>query len=199
MRLTKVEALFLAKVLFHYEQTRSLVESSTITERVRNLRGRLNDFILDVEDDVDECDHECSDDCHVSEERVRLKSKPNGSLIMDDEDEDEVYEDVAKEAEDDSSLPNVEETISASVLHALPVVKTDNSQSLEFEHVEGDQVDVVLDGYTEYEDVGFVRRHGRSIDLYVNHDWITVNVPKFPKQWTKLLTVDTTYRLQGRS
>lgn len=69
MKIDKSTALFLSKILFHYEQiVNTTCADADLVDRVRQLRGQFNDEVLsvDVNDDIDEDEDEEEEEGYVS-------------------------------------------------------------------------------------------------------------------------------------
>jgi len=181
MKLNKETALFLTKALFHYEQSCSISES--VTRRVKDLRYELNEFVLGrLDSDEVENDkgskvswHVHGDDCNHADGEV---------LEKEDDVEDE---------EESEEVPETDGEVSAGELHELTACTSDRGQ-VEFEDINHDggpaAVDVLIDGYTEYYSVTAVKRTAKALEVWTEGDWQTINVRKFPKDWTKLLPVN---------
>jgi hypothetical protein len=181
MNLSKAEALFLAKVLFHYEA--SNFNTSDVIERVRDLRGRLNSFLLG-----DECEG-ADDESEEDEEEDDFDQDEEPELEEDDDGEDE------EDEEDEEGYSHV----SSQILHSLvPVTVKDESgekHRLEFEDV-GGRVDAIIGDRGFVGAINVVLRTGTSIKVASDgQEWKTYTVSKFPPGWVSELAPGVTYRV----
>lgn len=170
MKLDKSQALLLSKIVFNHVH----VYPDLYTTDIENLLKALNQFLIDdgssvVSDDDDEEDEDNHDD---------------------DEDDDDDEED---EEEDE---PESAHAISASDLHDLSPALQIGTGELEFEcNDENGSVDVLVNGYPEVYDIGYVRRKEASIDVWSTGKWHSWPAIKVPKSWKKKLQVDVVYEV----
>lgn len=186
MKIDKSTALFLTKVLFHYEQLvkESLSSDNNLADRVRVLRGELNDNLL-AEDKCPNC-------------------------IQEDEAKEEDDHQLDDEVEPDWSL-----SIQGSELANLTLVKTDYFGKIGFMLTPSHRVNIFEPvGATNVSidnDVRYIKRTGNSLfaltfkelkncredelDLDNHNDhWEYYNIPKFPRDWTNTLKCGLVYK-----
>lgn len=214
MKINKEEALVLAKLL-HQHDSRSYpsalagdAEKTDFQNTIEDLCERLDDFLVYGEEETDdeEDEHECCD--HGEEEEdddegdEDLGEEEEDSSEEDEEDDEESGEDEESSEEDDGDDSEDEEELDVDSyaggddLHALKAAKLTNG-SLEFEYVTGDDhsekdhVDLVVDGYTELEDITHLKRKGKELHVRdCEGGWSIYDVERFPKGWADVLPLD---------
>lgn len=212
MKITKEDALILVKLLHAYDSRSYAVPAgkTEFQETVEDLCERLDDFIVNGEEDDDDYSESCHDgsciDCSEQEEDEEDDDEGDedddeeeeDSGEEDEEDDEESDEDEESSEEDDGDDSEDEEELNADSyargdeLHALKAVKSTDG-SVEFELVEDDSkedepvelhVDLLVNGYTELESVTHVRRKGKELHVRDGEgEWYTFDVTKFSKDW----------------
>jgi len=213
MRLKKSDALFLVKVLFHYE---CIAFSDSVKNRVKSIRSDLNDFLLtgdNVDADLTSAEVVADEAWHCSD-----AGKCSGCKSHKEEDDDDVQdevkeedgsedqetedESVEEEEEDDEDLfPDVDKVLDPEDLHALKkcealgTEEVKEGDTLEFEACEGGTVDFLIDsGSTILVNVICLKREAKKFTIWTGDgESHTFEVSKFPKDWTKLLKVGVVY------
>ncbi len=186
MKITKKEAVELSKALHQYQYTGGQLISSDHLDTLIALNERLEEYLVA---EVEETDEEVEED-EDSEEDSSSESDEE-----DDEDkaESEEASDDADAEEDDEEELEADYLVEGDALHNLIGAKSTDG-TIEFElidmhDVEGDdddqRVDLVLEGYTEINDVTHVRRKSKELHVRdADGEWTIFEVSKFPKSWT---------------
>lgn len=176
MKITKKEALALAKVLHQHNPSPFLIAAHTQHDEVlAALSARVDRFIL-----VDEADADYVDDEYLPEKSPAKKAEQPCDFYEGDE---------GLPCDDDSDDDEDEEhdcTSAASALHDLKPA-TGKAGTLEFEE-SAETVDLLVAGEPVVEDVTHVRRGGRLLEVKdAEGAWSSFEVSKFPKGWASLL------------
>lgn len=191
MKINKKEALALAKVLHqHTGSTLAIAPQSEHDETIHALQARLDRFIMVDGADADHVD----DDFRPKASPAKRQAQPC-DFFSDEEDDAEEEEDIDDEVDDedddededcDDDVEQHDRTVDGEDLHALKPA-TSKDGALEFERVKG-QVDLLVGGEPAVEDVTYVKRTGRALEVKASDGgWTGFEVSKFPKGWASLL------------
>lgn len=180
MKIDKSTALFLTKVLFHYEQLvkESLSSDNNLADRVRVLRGELSDNLL-AEDKCPNC---------IQEDEVKEE---------EEEKENHIEYDYPISKSELVALSSVKiRNCSYRLYFTLSASDNDGNRTL----------DTWLDNCRESEDVAYVIRRGNRIQ-FLHHDdlnnpyyvqstenWWGHDVSKFPPDWIDMLEAGLVYK-----
>lgn len=208
MKITKEDALALAKILHPLTDYASPVassEKSDFQETIEDLAERVQDFLLNGEEEDEECEHECcadegeADDDEGDED---LDEEEEDSSEEDEEDDEESDEDEESSEEDDGDDSEDEEEdlepdcyVRGDELHELKAAPLAAEEGgVEFELTDdGDEAEVnlVIAGYTEVEGITHIRRKGKELHVRDGYgNWSEFEVTKFPKGWADALPLD---------
>lgn len=211
MKLDKTDALLLVKLI-------TIAAAHTeLDECVTDLEARLDDFILNGNEDQDECEDEdccdssdhCEEDDEESEEDEGDAEEASGEEDEEESGEEEDEED-PKDSDDDESDKEELETdgdVDAADLHELKPVKAvvvsssqgdvDDEVTIEFEETEtldGTQCDLIVNGGQIVGPVTHVRRKADELHVAVgdskNREWHRFSVSRFPKGWSDVLHLE---------
>ena len=173
MKIDKSTALFLTKVLFHYEQLvkqTPACAAADLADRVQQLRDQFNDYILSEDECVnclesEEDDHQLDDelepnyDFSVSIENLARLSRLNGKIKFVHMSNDKV-----NLCEDDHTYADVKYVKrTGKLLHIL--------------------TGKMISG---------INHDTEDVDCLDN--WVTYHIPKFPTDWTCTLECGTVYK-----
>lgn len=172
MRLSKSDALFLHKILFHYTLSAPNFDSlapgdiDTLEAIVQELRS----FILN---DVD---------------GISSSESPQHDANVETED-----------SQDSDEFEDPDAEVSADDLEGLKpmfvTTPTGQKASLEFEAI-GDGVDALIDGGSLIiDEVTHLRVHPDAIELYSGDEWHEFPFKKIPKDWVALLEKEKLYEI----
>lgn len=205
MKISKKDALALAKVLHQHVAHCAVINDPEFQNTLEDLSARCHMFLVYGEEAEDEDGHECCDHGEEDEDDEAeddLDEEEEDSSEEDKEDDEESGEDEESSEEDDDGDSEDEEDdlesdcyTTGDELHELTAVKSDEG-AVEFEHVEADgdegcRVDLLVDGYTQIEDVTYLRRKGKELHVRDgNADWSVFYVNKFPKDWAVALPLN---------
>lgn len=171
MNLSKRDALFLYKTLYHFSVVNPDFDEMTSLE---DLSDRLENFLLSSSD--------------LEEDEEREEEEDTSS----DDDEEE---DTEKLEADDTLLIS-----DLNNLSSLRVETPDGSKAtLEFEDV-GDlnSIDALIDGGDVIIDsVTHIKATSSSIELFDGEEWHSYGYKRLTKQWSDLLEVDTVYDVEA--
>jgi len=182
MKISKKEALALAKVLHQHNPCALLMSAHTQHDEVlAAVAARIDRFIL-----VDEADHD-----YVDEDFVYKDSpvKEQACDFFGDEDSTQVPEDEA-----------LSSFVSGENLHDLLPAKS-TAGLVEFEHVTESQapyVSLLLDGGTVIEGVTGLVRSGKSLEV-TSRGGLKANFEfsRFPKDWVALLPARQAFAVEA--
>lgn len=176
MRLSKTDALFLYKTLYHYD---AIVDNDVSLYDV----DALNDFL------------------HRVESFLTTESSASSEEEEEEEEADPQEEDYEGEetpaVEADAEVDSVPLT---NLPHATVTSSDGTKTTLEFDFSNReDTVDALLDGGSILiEDVEFLKLNASSIELYADGAWHTYTFRrKSPSSWSKLLEEGTIYAVVG--
>jgi len=184
MNLSRSEALFLSKILFHYEKlTHYDKEEEHVFEQILELSGRLEEFLTGVSpipaEDKDE----------GMSQTLEVGDDPN------DEEDDE-----GDEEDDESPVASVPipsaptDSVSAGKLHDLPPLESQDG-SVEFEEGDDETVDILVNMSPVIDGVSILKRTGKQIEAWSeeNGTYLTLDFQKIPKVWKSLLKDGVSY------
>jgi hypothetical protein len=181
MNLSRSEALFLSKILFHYEKmTYHDKEDEHIFEQLLEISDRIEEFLTGVAP-------------------APLEIKGEGSSCTHDEsldDEDEEGDD----DEDETPSANVPipsaptDSVSAGKLHDLDPLES-QSGSVEFEENDEETVDILVNMSPVIDGVSILKRTGKTLEAWSeeNGTYLTLDFPKIPKPWKSILKDGVVY------
>ena len=201
MRLTKHEALTLIKTI--HKET-AYPEETVHQDELRVIQHRLENFVCyGDEDEADDADERCVDDedgCEEEEDDEEAADDDEDAEEPSDEDdeEDAEDEDAAEDAEkeDGDGADEVEEEEPAAeyicepdILHDLtPSALGDLGGTVEFEQNGTSMVDVLVDGYSEFCAVRYLKRSGKELHARsFSGQWRIFTVKRWAKGWNRAL------------
>ena len=185
MNLTRSEALFLSKILFHYEKlTHYDKEEEHIFEQILDLSDRLEEYLTGVSP-------------------LSVEDKDEGSSIQvkteEDLDDDEVDDD---DDDDDDETPSSSvpipsaptDSVGAGKLHELDPLES-QSGSVEFEENDEETVDILVNMSPVIDGVSILKRTGKTLEAWSeeNGTYLTLDFPKIPKPWKSILKDGVVY------
>ena len=183
MNLTRSEALFLSKILFHYEKlTHYDKEEEHIFEQILELSDRLEEYLTGVSPSSTEDKGEGSS----------IQIKPEEDLDEDEDDDDEDVDETSPSSVPIPSAPT--DSISAGKLHDLDPLES-QSGSVEFEESDEESVDILVNMSPVIEGVSILKRSGKTLEAWSeeNGTYLTLEFPKVPKPWKSLLKDGVVY------
>lgn len=180
MNLSRSDALFLSKILFHYEKiTHYDKEDEHILEQIQDLSDRIEEFLTGVVADFEAKEGSSSSEVDSEDE--------------DDEDEDEDDED--EPVASSVPIPSAPtDSVSAGKLHDLDPLES-QSGSVEFEENDEETVDILVNMSPLIDGVSILKRTGKVIEAWSeeNGTYLTLEFPKVPKPWKSLLKDGVVY------
>ena len=192
MNLSKRDALFLSKILFHYERLTRYEHDglSPTSEDLDNMTDRLESFLVSGEaggespsgNNSDEGDDSC-DHCGADHE-----DHPHDDDDDEEDDEEDEDEDDEPEAPPAPTPPPPTGTLSASLLHDLDPLSTDLGD-LEFEDTGAGSIDILIGGNPVIEGVSILRRGTTGLEAWSeeNGTYCVVPLQKVKKAWKNAL------------
>lgn len=216
--LNKEQALDLIKVLSHYLTLDDVVQAPTVHRTL----GQLEKFVLyerkeedDEKDEAVDCENEVGS--REEDEEEPREQEAEASPTADDsgpEDDEDDPSDEERASDEDSLSLKADRVVDGSDLHYLKVIKgtimassvgePGDLTTLEFEHGDRGEVDLLVDGVS----VGpliYVKR--RSSELHVAarlsddrstwREWHRFSVSRYSKGWTDLLPLDELCEVRG--
>ena len=186
MNLTRSEALFLSKILFHYEKlTHYDKEEEHIFEQLFDLSDRLEEYLTgEVSSHVYDKEEGSSSQTDESEE--------DDDLEEDEDDEEDDEEELSASSAPIPSAPT--DSVSAGKLHDLNPLES-QSGSVEFEENDEESVDILVNMSPLIDGVSILKRSGKTLEAWSeeNGTYLTLEFPKVPKPWKTLLKDGVVY------
>jgi len=180
MNLSRAEALFLSKILFHYEKlTHYDKEEEHVFEQILELSGRLEEFLTGVSP-------------------VPAEDKDEGmSQTLEEGDDSEDDEDEEEDEPPAASVPIPSaptDSVSAGKLHDLPPLESQDG-SVEFEEGDDETVDILVNMSPVIDGVSILKRAGKQIEAWSeeNGTYLTLDFQKIPKAWKSLMKDGVVY------
>lgn len=169
MNLSKRDALFLYKVLYHFAESQR--GFSDIAD-LEDFLDRLDQFLLSSEEPQEDEDEEEVEE--VEEEEYTDEENP--------------------EADSTLTITSLGELPSLKV-----TAPDGSKVSLEFEDVgESESIDALLDGGDVIVDsVTHIRVTNSTIDLFDGEEWHSYGYKRLTKQWSDTFTVDNVYDIEA--
>jgi hypothetical protein len=193
MRINKTEALVLAKIVHQHTggATALRIDQSGFDVVLREIEARLSTYLVKGEEE--DCSEDAkSDDADKTDDSLRECYDPDCSVCYPSSGEESDEDAEEEEEEVDDNFPESDCDVFIDELDELAPARLASSKSFEFEKMNDNTVNVLVDGQLDEANILYVQRNGALLTVWNSEgDSLSYDVTRFPKGWATALPLES--------